>query len=123
MRVVQLTAEYPPAPGGVGDYTRRLGAALCTEQLEASVWTMRAGRLIEVDPAEAGQRRSDRDLGPSDWGWRCWGAITDALRGIRPDILHIQYQTGAYAMHPAINLLPARLRRLPGRPRLAVTAH
>ncbi len=38
-------------------------------------------------------------------------------------MLHIQYQTGAYRMHPAINLLPWRLKGLPGRPAIAVTAH
>ena len=28
MVVAMLSAEYPPRPGGVGDYTRRLGQAL-----------------------------------------------------------------------------------------------
>lgn len=50
-----------------------------------------------------------------------------ALDLVRPDVLHIQYQTGAYGMHPAINFLPWRLRALGRagvrRPAVAVTAH
>jgi hypothetical protein len=37
--------------------------------------------------------------------------------------IHLQYQTGAFGMHPAINLLPQRLRRLRSRPCIVVTAH
>src|SRR4029450_12106477 len=59
----------------------------------------------------------------SSWGWRIGRDVRMALRHRRPDILHIQYQTGAYGMHPAINFLPWRLRRLPRRPAIVVTAH
>jgi len=59
----------------------------------------------------------------SNWGWRSWRAIGAALEQTRPDILHIQYQTGAYGMHPAVNLLPWRLGVRPNRPLVVVTAH
>jgi glycosyltransferase involved in cell wall biosynthesis len=49
--------------------------------------------------------------------------VIAALAWARPEVLHIQYQTGAFAMHPAINLLPWRLHGLPNRPAVAVTAH
>jgi glycosyltransferase involved in cell wall biosynthesis len=45
------------------------------------------------------------------------------LDSLRPDVLHIQYQTGAYGMHPAINLLPWHLHRLPRCPLMCVTFH
>jgi glycosyltransferase involved in cell wall biosynthesis len=39
-------------------------------------------------------------------------------------VLHIQYQAAAFGMHPAINLLPRRLRRLDAeRPQILVTFH
>ena len=43
----------------------------------------------------------------------------------QPDVLHIQYQTGAYSMHPAINLLPRylALRGLRQRMSVVVTFH
>jgi glycosyltransferase involved in cell wall biosynthesis len=61
--------------------------------------------------------------GISSWGWQCWRDTIAALHRLRPHVLHIQYQTGAYAMHPAINLLPWRLRGLPGSPPCVVTFH
>jgi glycosyltransferase involved in cell wall biosynthesis len=69
------------------------------------------------------QPRADVVFGPAAWDWRCWQAIRAAILRERPEIVHIQYQTGAYGMHPAINVLPRWLRGLPQRPRLVVTAH
>ena len=120
MRVALLSAEYPPQPGGVGDYTWRLGQALAQRGHAITALTSRA-----MGPAGAGTIEDPPtfDLQISSWDWRCWRAVIAALDRLRPDVLHIQYQTGAYAMHPAINLLPWRLRHLPGRPAIAVTAH
>ena len=59
----------------------------------------------------------------SNWSWRIGRDVRAALQQLRPDILHIQYQTGAYGMHPAINFLPWRLQRVPRRPHVVVTAH
>jgi glycosyltransferase involved in cell wall biosynthesis len=59
----------------------------------------------------------------SRWDWRCWRDVIACLEQAQPDVLHIQYQTGAYAMHPAINLLPWRLRGLGVRLPVVVTFH
>jgi glycosyltransferase involved in cell wall biosynthesis len=39
------------------------------------------------------------------------------------DVLHIQYQTGAFAMHPVINLLPLRFKLHWTRPKIVTTFH
>ncbi|MGQ9550153.1 MAG: glycosyltransferase family 4 protein [Roseiflexus sp.] len=117
MHIVLLSAEYPPAPGGVGDYTRNLGMTLLQRGLEVTVLTG-AG----VDSEEHQQVRVVR-LPLREWNWRCWRVVRRALVDLKPDILHIQYQTGAYGMHPAINLLPWRLRLGEDRPRIVATAH
>jgi polysaccharide biosynthesis protein PslF len=118
MRIALLSAEYPPQPGGVGDYTRRLGEALVARGHHTFVFTIVDFRFQILD-------LKDPDIInlKSDWGWRCWRDVIAALGATQPDVLHIQYQTGAYAMHPAINLLPWRLRGLPDRPPVVVTAH
>ena len=121
MRVVLLSAEYPPTPGGVGDYTQCLGAALATRVSEIEIWTIRADMLCSIDPLLPEQIGTP--IAPATWSWTCWGAIRAGLRRIKPDVLHIQYQTGAYHMHPALNLLPARLRLDAQRLRVVVTAH
>jgi glycosyltransferase involved in cell wall biosynthesis len=108
-------------PGGVGDYTRRLGRALVVRGHQILIYTILDFRFQIVDLGE-NQKSTIKNL-QSDWGWRCWRDVIAALSATHPDVLHIQYQTGAYAMHPAINLLPWRLRGLPNRPRVAVTAH
>jgi len=40
------------------------------------------------------------------WGWNVWSELDRMVADWRPDVVHIQYQTAAYDMHPAINLWP-----------------
>lgn len=125
MRIALLSAEYPPAPGGIGDYTQHLGRALFSRGHALSVWTTDSTGWVAVNP-ESGSRRP-MPLLPLNkaqpWGWRAWRSVLGLVAEEQPDILHIQYQTGAYGMHPAINFLPWRVRRVPNRPRIIVTAH
>ncbi len=122
MKIALLTGEYPPLPGGVGDYTRCLGDALRARGHELDVLTIQGGALVcyGADGQAVSLRRGASGL---DWSLRAWPALIEALDTLRPSWLHIQYQTGAYAMRPGVNLLPWRLRRRAGRPRLAVTFH
>ena len=99
--IALISAEYPPAPGGVGDYTACLAAALG-----------RAGCAVHVLTSQGAADRAGTAPGVTvhraitDWRWPCWGQIRDLLLTIRPGIADIQYQTGAYRLHGAINLLP-----------------
>lgn len=122
MHLSFLTGEYPPQPGGIGDYTQRLVAALAQRGHTPDVLTIQDARLVRYQP-DATTPSATPHPGPLDWSPRCWPAVIAALEQQRPEWLHIQYQTGAYAMQPGINLLPWRLRRLPHRPRIAVTFH
>jgi glycosyltransferase involved in cell wall biosynthesis len=117
LHILFITGEYPPDVGGVGDYTRQLGRMLIAHGHRVSVLT--------PGPANEADDRSEPAVIPlgSAWDWWSWRQVLRVIRLLTPDIVHIQYQTGAYGMHPAINLLPWRLRRLPHRPRLVVTAH
>ncbi|NJM06527.1 glycosyltransferase [Candidatus Gracilibacteria bacterium] len=121
MHVALLSGEYPPEPGGLGDYTRCLVAALSEQGLFTSVVTLRDEALVvyrgaTLDPV----LKSRRIVG---WDWSCWPAVIELLDRLRPDVLHLQYQTGAYAMHPALNFLPWRLHGLRPRPQVVVTFH
>ncbi|MCX7790128.1 MAG: glycosyltransferase family 4 protein [Chloroflexaceae bacterium] len=123
MRIALLSGEYPPQPGGVGDYTRRLAEALSQRGLTVTVLTIQDRRLRVYGPGDLTTQQLWQPSAGLDWSPRCWPALIGALDRLRPDWLHIQYQTGAYAMRPGVNLLPWRLRALPGRPRIAVTFH
>ena len=120
MRIVLLSAEYPPQPGGIGDYTQQLAQALGGRGHAVTVGAIHDQRFTMYDLCSGQQQQFAQ---PVRWNWASWQMVIAALDRLRPDVLHIQYQTGAYAMHPAINLLPWRLRGLPQRPKLVVTAH
>lgn len=116
MRVVLVSAEYPPMEGGVGDYTRRLALALRGEGLEVAVLTSAGAGGLPGDDLEVHPR-------VRNWGWGSLPALVRFLRGCRPEVVHLQYQTGAYRMHPAIHFLPEALRFLSPPPDLVVTMH
>jgi len=126
MKVCLITGEYPPDQGGVGDFTHELGKALETLGHELHVITSASPN---TQPETRNSKLETRNTvivhrNIRRWGWRCWRDISRLDGALHFDILNIQYQTAAYGMHPAINILPLRLRtgRVP-RPRTVVTFH
>jgi glycosyltransferase involved in cell wall biosynthesis len=115
LRVLFVTGEFPPMQGGVGDYTKEIGLALHDLGCEVEVLApTQAGPVPGLTVQSIVER----------WDWRCWGILLDLVRTRKPDVVHVQYQAAAYAMHPAINFWPWRLRRMgAGRPRSVVTFH
>jgi glycosyltransferase involved in cell wall biosynthesis len=101
MRVLLISAEYPPAPGGVGDYTALLARHLTETGAIVSVLTSGSGAV---------SRDGDVTIFPivGRWDWRVARLVRETVARVLPDVLHLQYQTGMYGMHPAINLLPSR---------------
>jgi glycosyltransferase involved in cell wall biosynthesis len=114
-----ITGEFPPARGGVGDYTCRLSEALEAEGRAVRVLTRR--RWAE-DISRVGGEGAEGGVGPMEVRRITVGAALRAARGSRAAVAHIQYQTGAYEMRPTANLLPALMRARWGRP-VVVTFH
>lgn len=115
MDLCLITGEFPPMVGGMGDYTKELAKALANSGHRVSILTSVLGQ-------EGGEGFT---LYPrvSKWDFSSWRAILTLIKEIEPQILHLQYQAAAYGMHPAINLLPWRLRLMRHRPFLFVTFH
>jgi glycosyltransferase involved in cell wall biosynthesis len=131
MKVCLLSGEFPPMQGGVGDFTREIGLALnglgATVSVVSSVKAAPQG-AAEVSPHEGIPLERDGlrlTVFPTirRWDFSCWAPLRELLEGNQPEILNIQYQTAAYQMHPAINLLPWVLRLSKGRPKVVVTFH
>ncbi|MFN0072975.1 MAG: glycosyltransferase [Chloroflexota bacterium] len=114
-----LTGEFPPRVGGIADYTARLAEHLSADGLDVTVLVGSDHPLEQAGPplAHRVERLDDRYN-----SWRLLPAVARRLSG-GPAIVHIQYQTAAFGMHPAIHALPLWLRlRVPGA-RVVVTCH
>lgn len=102
-KVLFVTGEYPPMVGGVGRFTAELASALQAQGAQVSILT------DEQVTAESGAipvlpgRRS--------WGWGILTDIPACARAVGAEWIHVQFQTAAFGMHPAINALPYFLRR------------
>jgi len=125
MRICLVSGEYPPMQGGVGDYTRELGRALVQMGHAVDVITSRRVETLTVQEQTVKVVERDPRAHPvvERWNWGSWSRVSITVRELQSDVLHIQYQTAAYGMHPAINLLPLRVRRQLQRPRTVVTFH
>jgi glycosyltransferase involved in cell wall biosynthesis len=92
--------------GGVGAYTAEVATALVARGWQVSVLTTPAAH---VSPPLS----SDVAVYPVMDHWR-WNVLGEGLRWAKKvgaDWLHVQYQTAAFGMHPAINIAPAWWRR------------
>lgn len=103
LRLALITGEYPPLPGGVGDYTRELARALQARGHIVAVWTDQRGEG-ETDSPVPVFREVRR------WDGRAWFALGPSLRAWRPDGVLLQYQAAAYGLGGAMTLWPAVAR-------------
>lgn len=113
-RVLFVTGEYPPMRGGVGDYTARLVDALADHGWDSAVLT-----------SHAAANNPDHRVLPwiTRWDWSMIQQVRRAVVESGAGLVHVQYQTGAFAMHPAVNFLPRFLRRAQPRPAVVTTFH
>lgn len=102
MRVLFITGEFPPMQGGVGDCTNEIAQALSRRGLDVSVLT--SVNENAVHDSQTAPLNILRTL--PHWGWSQRSAILKTIASLQPDIVHIQYQTGAFGQQPLINFLP-----------------
>ena len=109
--ILFITGEYPPMSGGVGAYTAEVAAALMGRDWQVSVLTSQSAAANR-----AGHVFTASDLAAvypvmSQWRWNVWRDGAHWAQKIGADWLHVQYQTAAFGMHPAINFAPLWWRR------------
>lgn len=115
MRVLLITGEFPPMQGGVGDCTNAIARGLVALGVDVRVLTSQASSSQQPAGGDAIRHSPSVMRSIAKWDWSSLRTITNVVRAFAPDIVHIQYQTAAYAMRPAINFLPLWMkRRAPG---------
>ncbi|GIL15173.1 MAG: glycosyl transferase family 1 [Chloroflexota bacterium] len=102
MRVLFITGEFPPMQGGVGDCTNELAQALTKRGAEVLVLTSVSPQAPLATPSAPVAVFYTMP----HWGWSQRGALLKTIASLKPDIVHIQYQTGAFGQQPLINFLP-----------------
>ncbi len=107
LHVVMMTGEYPPAQGGVGDYTALLASHLVRQGARVTVVT-RGNESLPGRDWKAARLSVLRVMG--NWSFASWPRLASVIDRTRPQLFQIQYQAAAYAMHPDVNLLPGYLR-------------
>lgn len=105
MRILFITGEFPPMQGGVGDCTNEIAKALAALGVDVHVLTSMLA--VGGQPSAVVVTSSIKT-----WGWFSLRTVATICQEFQPHIVHIQYQTGAYGMHPAINFLPRSLHHL-----------
>ncbi|HUG15134.1 MAG TPA: glycosyltransferase [Thermomicrobiales bacterium] len=102
-RLLLISGEHPPMPGGVGDYTASLRTALVAQGVDSVVLASRGARGDGVHTVR---------------GWRSgtFRRVSSLIASEGVDLVHIQYQAGAYDMRFAVNTLPYAIRSRLGLP-------
>ena len=100
MRVILVTGEIPPHPGGIGNYTAQLARKLAETGLNTTVLAVDSplDSTLERDPGYNLVRLS------KPWGRTANNWIRKLAGLDECTWVHVQYQTGAFNMNPGINL-------------------
>lgn len=113
--VLFITGEYPPQIGGVGDHVLLLREQLEHSGLKTWVVTGVSQNLSTDYP------RTKRLI--KSWSFSAIPKLIRTVKQIDPDIVHLHYQSGAYSLNPAINLLPRFIRLCGLRAKVVTTLH
>jgi glycosyltransferase involved in cell wall biosynthesis len=124
LRILLVSGLYPPAPGGVSDYTCRLAHALAAAGNEVGVLTRAAGTSL-LEEEEAGTPGGQHQPSPRvsvqrvmpHWGITSLRHAVREARLFRPDAIGFQYVPHMYGrggVAPGGALLPLALRMATG---------
>tara|TARA_B100001123_G_scaffold324296_1_gene364235 strand:- start:7749 stop:8939 length:1191 start_codon:yes stop_codon:yes gene_type:complete len=112
--VLYVSGEYPPTIGGVGDHARLLREHI--ELAGVSTYLMTSTKSFRKHPENVLAIAKN-------WGYREVYKVAAIAKNTNATIIHIHYQSGAFDLHPAINILP-RILRMSGRHfRIVTTFH
>lgn len=114
MRVLVVSATFPPMKSGGADYAFRLCQRLAEAGVEVNVVTSR------IENVATDNRMSVYPV-MRDWSWAELPRLLKIARRCRPDVVNLHYADIIYKGHPMVTLLPTIMKRLD--PRLRFITH
>ncbi len=108
MRIGLITGEYPPMQGGVGAFSRELGAALVHQG--HSLFVLTDGRAATSQDPGIQVTATIRNWNRASLFEVCRWMQTNQL-----DVVNLQYEAAAFQMAPLVHWLPDLLRWHPAR--------
>lgn len=103
MRVLVISATFPPVSSGGADYALRLSQKIAARGHVVHVLTSKIENVISdpsitVHPVIKG------------WTWSDLGRIVDVVKSIKPDVVNLHFGGFLYRDHPMVTFLPTILR-------------
>lgn len=108
--------------GGVGDCTNEIARELAARGVDVGVLTSTKAEGVgmkdeeKIIPPSRGAFILHAERLIKTWDWFSLRRIAQTIRAFDADIVHLQFQTGAFQMHPAVYFLPSIFSHLPTRP-------
>lgn len=95
MKIGLISGEFPPMPGGVGDFTRILAEHMLKQGHKVSMLSRAGAAHVSLPVSTVG-----------GWGAGCLLEIRRWARRGGLDLVNLQFQTAAFNMSPFIHFLP-----------------
>ncbi len=118
MRVLMLSAEYPPTLSGMGDYGKKLACALKECGSEVFVLTSKINEPTNNDTRDVRVFRTMQS-----WNAASFSTICKTIEETRPDIIHLQYMMTTFGKSSFMNFLTSKLKRIFPKIKIVTTFH
>lgn len=105
MKVLVISASFPPMRSGGADYALRLCQHLAGAGLQVHVLTSQIPN-VATDP--------DIRVHPimRAWSWREWPRLARLARRLRPDVVNLHFIGDIYHHHPMVTFVPFLLKKI-----------
>jgi glycosyltransferase involved in cell wall biosynthesis len=111
MRVLVISATFPPVKSGGANYAFHFAQHLAARGADVHVLTSRIENVL-TDPAMRVYPLM------RDWSWRELPTLLRLARRLRPDVINLHFHGLIYNNHPMITFALTALKRLLGRARV-----
>lgn len=105
MRILVISATFPPVSSGGADYALRLCQKIAERGHDVHVLTSKIENVVS-------DKRITIHPVIGCWSWSELGLLLDVVRTVKPDVINLHYSGFLYNDHPMVTFLPTVLRWL-----------